>query len=211
VWQYLPVRFLQCSVCHSSGVRTRVLVEETEAFAWSASSFWTKGWLYSVFKKLRIISCVNGSLLHQKTMNRTNREFQKTLATTFPTEGVVFACFQLCSAFFKRLTLVICLSPWERFIIGFMSESNQNLSRFHVFVGKIFYSNVLRNSQRNHLFTHHNHYWQRAGRYVVTRCNGYRYPFTKYQQSDFILRGKLCACENKSGLYLNCSLIFFFL
>jgi len=32
VWQYLPMHFLQCSCCHSGGVRTRVVMEETDAF-----------------------------------------------------------------------------------------------------------------------------------------------------------------------------------
>jgi hypothetical protein len=37
VWQNLPVHFLQCS--------------------WSTSSLRTKGWIYSIFRKLRIMSC----------------------------------------------------------------------------------------------------------------------------------------------------------
>jgi hypothetical protein len=66
VWQYLPMHLLQCSCCHSGGVRTRVVLEETGAFDWPTSSFSTKGWwLYSGFKKLRI-SCVEASLLYQK-------------------------------------------------------------------------------------------------------------------------------------------------
>jgi hypothetical protein len=56
----------QCPCCQSGGVQTRVVVEETDVFDWSTSSFWTKGWHYSVFKKLRIISCVGDSLFYQK-------------------------------------------------------------------------------------------------------------------------------------------------
>jgi hypothetical protein len=32
VWQYLTLHFLHCFCCHSGGVRTRVVVEETDAF-----------------------------------------------------------------------------------------------------------------------------------------------------------------------------------
>jgi hypothetical protein len=63
VWQYLPLHFLHCSCCHSGGVRTRI-VEETDAFDCSTSSFWMKGWLYSVFNKFW--SCVDDSLFFQK-------------------------------------------------------------------------------------------------------------------------------------------------
>jgi hypothetical protein len=50
VWQYLPIHILQCSCCHSGDVQTGVVVEETDAFDWLTFSFWTKDWLYSVFK-----------------------------------------------------------------------------------------------------------------------------------------------------------------
>jgi len=60
------VNFLQYSCCHSGCVRTRVAVKETGAFDRSTSSFWTKCWLYLGFKKLRILSCVDGSLFYQK-------------------------------------------------------------------------------------------------------------------------------------------------
>jgi hypothetical protein len=46
LWQYFTVHLFKCSYCHSGGVRTRAVVN-TDAFDWSNSSFWTKGWLYS--------------------------------------------------------------------------------------------------------------------------------------------------------------------
>jgi len=61
-----PMHFLQCSFYHSGGVRTRIFMQETGAFEWLTTSFWTKGWLYSVFKNLWIISCVDDSLFFQK-------------------------------------------------------------------------------------------------------------------------------------------------
>jgi len=42
----------------------------------------------------------------------------------------------------------IHLGPWEHFITELCSESHRNLSKFHIFVGYKFNSNVLHNSQR---------------------------------------------------------------
>jgi hypothetical protein len=70
-----------------------------------------------------------------------------------------------------------------------------------------FSNNALRNSCRKHLFTHRDHYWQKAGRHVAIRCNGYRYPpppplwlpikWFCFTRESLHLRKKTC-------LYLNC-------
>jgi hypothetical protein len=62
IWQYFPMHFLQCFYCHSGSVWMCIVMEERNSFEWLTLSFWTKHWVYSVLKKLCIISCVDGSL-----------------------------------------------------------------------------------------------------------------------------------------------------
>jgi hypothetical protein len=120
VWQYFLRHFPQCSCCHRGGVRTRVLVEETDASDWSTSSFWKKGWFYSDFKKLWIISCTI-----RKWMNKKPWEYQRTLSLTFLTEGVVFTCFH---AVFGRLKMTY--SSHTRGSFGAVRHQPQQVLRF---------------------------------------------------------------------------------
>jgi hypothetical protein len=52
--------------CISSDVPVVTVAVYGHTFEWSTSSFWTKSWLYSVFKKLPVISCVDSSLFYWK-------------------------------------------------------------------------------------------------------------------------------------------------
>jgi hypothetical protein len=52
--------------CCSSSAGMCVFMEETDTFDWSTCSFWMKGWVYLVFKKLQIKGCIVVSLFCQK-------------------------------------------------------------------------------------------------------------------------------------------------
>jgi hypothetical protein len=90
--------------------------------------------------------------------------------------AVLHVVCQSQSSFFRWRIPVIHLGPWHHFVIELCSESEQNL-RFHVFIAYKCNNDVLHNNWRNHLFTHHDHYRQNAGRHTVISYNGYRCPY----------------------------------
>jgi hypothetical protein len=163
VWQHLPMHLFQRSCCQSGGVRMRVVVGETDSFDWSTSSFGTKGWLYSVFKKLRIIIYVGGWLFYQK--------FDELDALIVPKNaGHIF--------------------PWRRCNLRMFPTSVRpslnDLPQSHTWVLESVSSpncalRVLRiAADFTFLYCRRYHYWQEAGRHAVIRCNGYRCPLPNY-------------------------------
>jgi len=104
-----------------------MLLWRRHIFDWSSLSLWLKDWLYLVFRKLQIIRYIGGLLFYQKMDEKDALRVHKN-------RGHNFICIRfslcLCPTFFKCLTLVIHLGPWDWTVLWVSSECQQ-ISHFH--------------------------------------------------------------------------------
>jgi len=113
----LSQRWCADACCHG----TEMLLTD-----WPCHFEWKAGFTWS-FKKLWIISCTDGSLFCQK-IGKNDDLTDRTMATIFLVEGVVFAMFS--TAVWTSLNDLLPSCTWvlECFITKRCSEFHQNLS-----------------------------------------------------------------------------------
>jgi hypothetical protein len=145
------MHFFQFSRCHSVGVRTRVVMEETDALTDRPHRFERN----SVFtESLRSFTLCGALVIHCYFRKEVNKTHWKS--KNFPAKGVVFVCFQM----FDLLEInnssdsPLSLRMFHHRTVLWVSTESRQVSRFSWLEIK---QKCNRNSRRKHLFTHSDH------------------------------------------------------